>query len=231
MLALLGGGVEAVAWRSGSLMSRRVPAAELFGPSRRRSRSTSWWWRQPSRRWRRAPAGRWTSWRRHDYALAGVVLTVTVDGDGSRRRAGPPTCRARPRRWWWTSVRRWGWWRRGLGDRVRPRRLVAGPDRRHPRHRLPPAPGRHAHRAGRRPCPHGPGPAPNRNLRRLAMPSPPPPQVRTSVAGSEGRTVSEAPCAEPRRPPRGGGHRQRRRAAGACRHAGCCPTCSATTCA
>ena len=79
------------------------------------------------------------------------------------------------------------------GDRVRPRRLVLGPDRRHPRHRcLPPAPRRHAHRAGRRPCPRGPGPAPNRNLRRLAMPW----HSRRKFgrkAGEEGRTVSEAP--------------------------------------
>jgi CO/xanthine dehydrogenase FAD-binding subunit len=85
VLALLGGGVEAVAWRSGSLTSRRVLAADLFaGPLQTTlevdelvvaatfptlAASTGWAVEELAR-------------RHGDYALAGVVLTVTVDGDG-----------------------------------------------------------------------------------------------------------------------------------------------------
>jgi CO/xanthine dehydrogenase FAD-binding subunit len=85
VLALLGGSVEAVAWRDGSLASRRVPAAELFaGPLQTTlegdelvvaatfpvlATGTGWAVEELAR-------------RRGDYALAGVVLAVTVDGDG-----------------------------------------------------------------------------------------------------------------------------------------------------
>jgi aerobic carbon-monoxide dehydrogenase medium subunit len=85
VLALLGGSVEAVAWRRGGLTSRRVPAAELFaGPLQTTldadelvvaamfptlAARTGWAVEELAR-------------RHGDFALAGVVLTVTVDGDG-----------------------------------------------------------------------------------------------------------------------------------------------------
>jgi carbon-monoxide dehydrogenase medium subunit len=85
VLALVGGHVEAVAWRAGRLAFRRVAAADLFAgplqttlaPDELVVAATF-----------PALAAR-TGWavdelaRRHgDYALAGVALTVTVDGDG-----------------------------------------------------------------------------------------------------------------------------------------------------
>jgi carbon-monoxide dehydrogenase medium subunit len=85
VLALLDGSVEAVAWRSGALARRWVTAADLFvGPF-----ETSL---EPDElvvaaRFPRLAPG--TGWaidelaRRHgDYALAGVALTVAVDGRG-----------------------------------------------------------------------------------------------------------------------------------------------------
>jgi CO/xanthine dehydrogenase FAD-binding subunit len=85
VLALLGGSVEAVAWRGGSLASRRVRAAELFaGPLQTTLEVDEL---VVAATFPTLAAG--TGWaveelaRRHgDYALAGVVLTVTVDGDG-----------------------------------------------------------------------------------------------------------------------------------------------------
>jgi carbon-monoxide dehydrogenase medium subunit len=85
VLALLCGSVEAVAWRDGSLASRRVPAAELFaGPLQTTLEGDEL---VVAATFPALAAG--TGWaveelaRRHgDYALAGVVLTVTVDGDG-----------------------------------------------------------------------------------------------------------------------------------------------------
>ena len=85
VLALLGGDVEAVSWRGGSLASRRVPAAELFaGPLQTTLEVDEL---VVAASFPTLAAG--TGWaveelaRRHgDYALAGVVLTVTVDGEG-----------------------------------------------------------------------------------------------------------------------------------------------------
>ena len=85
VLALLDGSVEAVAWRRGALTSRRVPAAELFaGPLQTTLEADEL---VVAATFPTLDAG--TGWavdelaRRHgDYALAGVVLTVTVDGDG-----------------------------------------------------------------------------------------------------------------------------------------------------
>ncbi|HET6952836.1 MAG TPA: FAD binding domain-containing protein [Acidimicrobiales bacterium] len=86
VLALLGGSVDAVAWRGGALAARRVAAADLFvGPLQTAI--------EPGELVVSATfpalAAR-TGWaveelaRRHgDFALAGVVLTVTVDGDGA----------------------------------------------------------------------------------------------------------------------------------------------------
>ena len=86
VLALLDGDVEAVAWRSGALARRWIAAAELFvGPF-----ETSL---EPdelvvaARFPRLAPGSGWAMdelARRHgDYALAGVALTITVDGEGA----------------------------------------------------------------------------------------------------------------------------------------------------
>jgi aerobic carbon-monoxide dehydrogenase medium subunit len=85
VLALLDGSVEAVAWRRGALASRRVEATELFaGPLQTTLEADEL---VVSAMFPTLAAG--TGWavdelaRRHgDYALAGVVLTVTVDGDG-----------------------------------------------------------------------------------------------------------------------------------------------------
>jgi aerobic carbon-monoxide dehydrogenase medium subunit len=85
VLALLDGSVEAVAWRGGSLVTRRVPAAELFaGPLQTTLEVDEL---VVAATFPTLAAG--TGWaveelaRRHgDYALAGVVLTLTVDGDG-----------------------------------------------------------------------------------------------------------------------------------------------------
>jgi CO/xanthine dehydrogenase FAD-binding subunit len=92
VLALLDGSVEAVAWRRGALTSRRVPAADLFaGPLQTTLEVDEL---VVSATFPTLAAG--TGWaieelaRRHgDFALAGVVLTVTVDGDG-----GPTSGRA-----------------------------------------------------------------------------------------------------------------------------------------
>jgi carbon-monoxide dehydrogenase medium subunit len=86
VLALLGGSVEAVAWRAGALASRQVAAADLFvGPLQTSIEPDEL---VASATFPALPAG--TGWaveelaRRHgDYALAGVVLTGTVDGDGT----------------------------------------------------------------------------------------------------------------------------------------------------
>jgi carbon-monoxide dehydrogenase medium subunit len=86
VLALLDGSVEAVAWRAGSLARRRVPAAELFvGPLQTSLAADELLVGATFP----IPAAR-TGWamdelaRRHgDYALAGVALTVTVDGEGA----------------------------------------------------------------------------------------------------------------------------------------------------
>jgi carbon-monoxide dehydrogenase medium subunit len=86
VLALLDGTVEAVAWRDGALARRTVPAAELFvGPLQTSLAADEL---VVGATFPRLGAG--TGWamdelaRRHgDYALAGVVLTVTVDGDGT----------------------------------------------------------------------------------------------------------------------------------------------------
>jgi carbon-monoxide dehydrogenase medium subunit len=86
VLALTGGHVETVAWRAGRLDRRRIAAADLFaGPLQTTL--------EPDELVVAATfptlAAR-TGWavdelaRRHgDYALAGVALTVTVDGDGA----------------------------------------------------------------------------------------------------------------------------------------------------
>jgi carbon-monoxide dehydrogenase medium subunit len=86
VLALVGGHVEAVAWRSGRLASRRIAAADLFaGPLQTTLAADELVVAATFH----ALAAR-TGWavdelaRRHgDYALAGVALTVTVDGDGA----------------------------------------------------------------------------------------------------------------------------------------------------
>jgi carbon-monoxide dehydrogenase medium subunit len=101
VLALLGGSVEAVAWRSESLASRRVPAAELFaGPLQTTLEVDEL---VVAATFPTLTAG--TGWavdelaRRHgDYALAGVVLTVTVDGDGkpASGRAAYLSCAPKP---------------------------------------------------------------------------------------------------------------------------------------
>ncbi len=86
VLALLGGSVEAVAWRRGALTSRRVPAAALFaGPLQTTLEADEL---VVAATFPTLKAG--TGWaveelaRRHgDYAVAGVVLTLTVDGDGN----------------------------------------------------------------------------------------------------------------------------------------------------
>ena len=85
VLALLGGGVEAVAWRHGALSSRRVPAEALFaGPLQTTLDAdelvvaATFPTLAPGTGWAVEELAR----RHGDYALAGLVLTVTVDGDG-----------------------------------------------------------------------------------------------------------------------------------------------------
>jgi carbon-monoxide dehydrogenase medium subunit len=85
VLALLAGGVEAVAWRHGALSSRRVPAEALFtGPLQTTLDpdelvvAASFPTLAPGTGWAVEELAR----RHGDYALAGLVLTVTVDGDG-----------------------------------------------------------------------------------------------------------------------------------------------------
>jgi carbon-monoxide dehydrogenase medium subunit len=86
VLALLDGSVEAVAWRAGRLATRRIGAADLFdGPLTTTLEAdelvvaatfpgvgarTGWAVEELAR-------------RRGDYAIAGVVLTVSVDDDGA----------------------------------------------------------------------------------------------------------------------------------------------------
>ncbi len=101
VLALLDGSVEAVAWRRGGLTSRRVPAAELFaGPLQTTLDPDEL---VVAAMFPTLAAG--TGWaveelaRRHgDFALAGVVLTVTVDGDGkpTEGRAAYLSCAPTP---------------------------------------------------------------------------------------------------------------------------------------
>jgi aerobic carbon-monoxide dehydrogenase medium subunit len=86
VLALLDGSVEAVAWRRGALTSRRVSAADLFvGPLQTTLDADEL---VVAATFPTLAAG--TGWaieelaRRHgDFALAGVVLIVGVDGDGT----------------------------------------------------------------------------------------------------------------------------------------------------
>jgi carbon-monoxide dehydrogenase medium subunit len=86
VLALLDGGVEAVAWRAGALARRSLAAAELFlGPFETSLAPDEL---VVAARFPRLAPG--TGWamdelaRRHgDYAVAGVVLTVTADGRGT----------------------------------------------------------------------------------------------------------------------------------------------------
>jgi carbon-monoxide dehydrogenase medium subunit len=86
VLALLGGSVEAVAWRGGELTSRQVAAADLYvGPLQTSLAADEL---VTSARFPTLAAR--TGWavdelaRRHgDFALAGVALVVTADGDGT----------------------------------------------------------------------------------------------------------------------------------------------------
>jgi CO/xanthine dehydrogenase FAD-binding subunit len=86
VLALLQGSVEAVAWRAGGLGARRVAAADLFaGPLQTTLEPDEL---VVAATFPGLPAS--TGWaveelaRRHgDFALAGVALMVTVDGDGA----------------------------------------------------------------------------------------------------------------------------------------------------
>ncbi len=86
VLSLLDGSVEAVAWRSGALARRRVAAADLFagplqtslGPDELVVAATF-----PTLAARTGWAVDELALRRGDYALAGVALTVTIDGDGA----------------------------------------------------------------------------------------------------------------------------------------------------
>ncbi|HKE73167.1 MAG TPA: FAD binding domain-containing protein [Acidimicrobiales bacterium] len=85
VLALLGGSVEAVAWRDGRLASRRVTAADLFvGPFETSLAADEL---LVAARFPRLGAGTGgavaeLARRQGDYALAGVALTVTVDEGG-----------------------------------------------------------------------------------------------------------------------------------------------------
>jgi carbon-monoxide dehydrogenase medium subunit len=86
VLALLEGSVEAVAWRDGALSRRRITASQLcWGPLTTCLEPEEL---VVAATFPALPAG--AGWaveelaRRHgDYALAGVVLTVTTDGDGT----------------------------------------------------------------------------------------------------------------------------------------------------
>jgi carbon-monoxide dehydrogenase medium subunit len=86
VLALLDGSVEGVAWRDGRLASRQVAAGDLFeGPLETSLAPDEL---AVAARFPLLPAR--TGWaldelarRKGDYALAGVALTVTVDGDGA----------------------------------------------------------------------------------------------------------------------------------------------------
>jgi aerobic carbon-monoxide dehydrogenase medium subunit len=101
VLALLGGGVEVVAWRTGALAVRRVPATDLYvGPLQTALDADELVVSATFP----ALAAR-TGWavdelaRRHgDFALAGVVLAATVDGDGipTAARAAYMACAPTP---------------------------------------------------------------------------------------------------------------------------------------
>lgn len=101
VLALLGGEVEAVAWRAGALAARRVAAADLYlGPLQTSLDADEL---VVSATFPALTAG--TGWavdelaRRHgDFALAGVALTVSVDGDGAptAARAAYMSCAPTP---------------------------------------------------------------------------------------------------------------------------------------
>jgi carbon-monoxide dehydrogenase medium subunit len=86
VLALLDGSVEVVAWRDGRLATRQVAAGDLFeGPLETSLAPDEL---AVAARFPLLPAR--TGWaldelarRKGDYALAGVALTVTVDGDGA----------------------------------------------------------------------------------------------------------------------------------------------------
>ena len=86
VLALLDGSVEAVAWRRGALTSRRVPAAALFaGPLQTTLEADELVVAAAFPTLRRGyRLGGRASWRAGTATTrsAGVVLTVTVDGDG-----------------------------------------------------------------------------------------------------------------------------------------------------
>lgn len=85
VLAVLDGSVEAVAWRRGALTSRRVPAAALFaGPLQTTLETDELVVAAtfPALEARTGWAVEELARRRGDYALAGVVLIVMVDGDG-----------------------------------------------------------------------------------------------------------------------------------------------------
>jgi len=86
VLALLDGSVEVVAWRDGSLVRRRIGAAELFegplmtclAPDELLVSATF-----PPLAARSAGTVEELARRHGDYALAGVILTVTVDPGGT----------------------------------------------------------------------------------------------------------------------------------------------------
>jgi aerobic carbon-monoxide dehydrogenase medium subunit len=101
VLALLGGSVDAVAWRAGALTSRRVDADDLFdGPLMTTL--------EPDElvvAARFPTIGARTGWaveelarRRGDYAIAGVVATVSVDDSGApaAARAAYMSCAPTP---------------------------------------------------------------------------------------------------------------------------------------
>jgi aerobic carbon-monoxide dehydrogenase medium subunit len=85
VLALLDGSVEAVAWRAGRLVTRRVAAADLFvGPFETSLAADELLVaaRFPRLGARTGGAVDELARRKGDYALAGVALTVTVDAGG-----------------------------------------------------------------------------------------------------------------------------------------------------
>ncbi|HEX6418512.1 MAG TPA: FAD binding domain-containing protein [Acidimicrobiales bacterium] len=86
VLALLGGSVEAVAWRAGGLTGRRVDAGDLFdGPLQTTLEpdelvvSATFPALSPRTGWAIDELAR----RHGDFAIAGVAVTVAVDGDGA----------------------------------------------------------------------------------------------------------------------------------------------------
>jgi carbon-monoxide dehydrogenase medium subunit len=101
VLALLDGSVEAVAWRAGGLATRRIGAADLFdGPL-----TTTLGVDELVVAATFPGLGARTGWaveelarRRGDYAIAGVVLTVSVDEDGTPTggRAAYMSCASTP---------------------------------------------------------------------------------------------------------------------------------------